>query len=305
MKVIEVDVCSRCSCGCRYCTPHLHSGTGHIMDPARFRDLVTILSREGYDFAYLYQSGEPFLHPNIYDFFDRLRQAKIRSNVATKFSCHMDWGRFAKSPPDEVLVTLDSLKEDVVKKIAPGINHKLVFENLRSLAKYRQSLGLAGRKKFRLVVNVTVCRLNYEELAEIGQYVRELFALYGIPVNFGGKAMGIAFGCVTPEEIHAAISKAGDLWTDKFAEVRFRIENGKVVPLYDKRCWPHGRVCDMIPVVGWSGDLLPCCHDMLNKCAMGNVFQAGSVAAILQSPLGKDTMARGRRLELPICGVCN
>jgi MoaA/NifB/PqqE/SkfB family radical SAM enzyme len=276
------------------------------MDPKRFRDLVSIFSREGYDFVYLYHTGEPFLHPNIFDFFDWLRQVRIQSNVATKLSCHIDWERFAKSPLDEVLVTLDSLKGDVAKKVSPGINHKLVFENLLGLAKYRQGLGLAGRKRFRLVVNTTVCSLNCDEVSEISSYVRKLFALYDLPVCFGGKAMGIAFGCVTPEEVREAITMAKDLWTDKFEEVRFLIKDGCIVPLYDKRCWPKGRICEpMIPVVGWSGDLLPCCHDMLYKCVMGNVFKIGSVDAILRSPLGKDTMARGRRLELPICKVCN
>ena len=302
-KQISVDIFTGCSCSCRYCFVHLHPIRGRSMTPENFKALVNIFDKEEYNFVYLYNSGEPFLHPNVYEFIQQLRARKIRVNVATKFSCKMDWDRFAVAPPHELLITLDSLKEEVAKRVAPGLDLSLVKENLKCLSKWFKALDQSVRPL--LVFNLTVNSLNYSEIEDIHTYVHDLFVLHNLPVNFGGKGMGLGFGCSTEEEVREAVKEGGFLWTDKFHEVRFRIEGGMIVPLYDERCWPNGRVCDMIPVIGWDGSLLPCCHDFFHKSSMGNVFERGSIDQILQSPEGLATLERGRKLELPICRWCN
>jgi len=67
------------------------------MEEGVFKTLVPILKKEGFDFVFLYNFGEPFLHPLVSNFIDLLRANKITVDVASKLSCKRDWPRFLKS----------------------------------------------------------------------------------------------------------------------------------------------------------------------------------------------------------------
>jgi hypothetical protein len=194
-----------------------------------------------------------------------------------------------------MLITLDSLMPETAKLIAPGLDLDLVLNNINKLSDFCKHSGL------HTIFSTNVCELNVAELKEIEQYLAKLFK----PLRYGNKAFGIAFGCETDDEIAAAIKSAGPLWTDKFRECRFNLVDGKVVPLYDKRCWPTGRKCQNVPIIRYDGALGPCCHDQYYHSIIGNVLEAGSVDKLLQSPKGLEIMRKARNLELPICRVCN
>ena len=277
------------------------------MDRDKFLNLVEILSAEEFNFVYLYHSGEPFLHPDIFQFIRALKEKGIRVNVATKLSCVIDWDLYSESPPDELLVTLDTLNPDIAKQISPGLDFDLVLANTNQLSKYWKNLPVESREQQRLFFNTTVTRLNRLEIEDIFKWLECRFKVFDSPepVHYGPKAMGLCFGCVSKEEIQETIEAGGDLLSNEFNEVRFRIEGGNIIPLYDKRCWPNGRECDMTPVVGWDGSLLPCCHDFLYRCSMGNVFEAQSIDNILTSPTGERILEGGHKFRLSICKVCN
>ena len=127
----------------------------------------------------------------------------------------------------------------------------------------------------------------------------------GTEIPYSGKGMGIGFGATTKEQRDEAIKYAKDLWTDKFEETRFTIQNDQITPLYTKRCWPEGKVCQPIPELNMKGDLLPCCHDPLATCVIGNVLESQTVDGLLKNEKGVAIINKAKKLELPICEFCN
>ena len=80
--------------------------------------------------------------------------------------------------------------------------------------------------------------------------------------------------------------------------LRFSVIDGKVA---SKR-----NICDgIIPVIGPTGNVTICCHDMLYQINMGNVLEEGSLRKILVSENYQEMTALGMERKLKICEGCN
>jgi len=270
------------------------------MSESDFKQVVEIISKEKYDYVYLYLSGEPYLHPKIYDFVGFLHQKSIKVNVATRLCSKIDWGKFWKFLPDILLVTLDSFQKETVELISPGAPFSLIMGNFEEFSK----LWRSTERKCSLRFSVNETTANHGQLDEIQTQIEKLFKKE--TVSFGSRPIGIAFGCSTDLEIADAVECGKDLID---GVTRVKVENSVPVCQYHPRFWPDGKKCTMVsgivPVIGWNGDLLPCCHDFLYKTVMGNVIEENSVDNILNSVLGRKIIEEGINMKLPICRSCN
>lgn len=299
MKEIYIDVCRICGWKCRYCTAHFDTVGRGMMSPEHFLRIADILRTERYERALLYFSGESILNPDLFTrFIPQVRERGIRADLATRLGYPIHWDLFAKAPPDVLVVSVDSLRQEVTENIAPGCSWDVLQENLDSLEK----VWAENRTGWRLIINVNVTSANVEELPDLVRWANARYP----GCRFGSKAIGLGFGCATDHEEADAARRGGDLLTDKFPEQRVRVNGDRIIPLNaDPRWWPQGRRCTRLaPVVGYEGTLLPCCHDFHYRIRIGNVLEAGTIDGLLATGSGRKIMEAASRMELPICRVC-
>jgi len=92
--------------------------------------------------AYLYNYGEPFLHPKMPELIrtakNYLMGASISSNLASK---QLDCREIVLSGLDYLLVSLDGVSQDVYSTFRRNGDVETVFNNLRSLIAFKKETG--------------------------------------------------------------------------------------------------------------------------------------------------------------------
>lgn len=294
---IIVDICTACGADCVYC---LHQAAGlatpRLMPRATFMTLVEILEREEYELVYLYQSGEPLLHPNYTEFLSAVAERGMNSSTATKVFSKIDFGQLdvalarcdATGRKAEFLITVDALSQDAQDRIGPGIRSEVVKKNLAGMARLNHA-----HSSMKCVLDTVVNAYNEKDLDAIAAYMKELGFTTWFP-----KRMGYFMPTLARPQDLEAIAKAVPTSTEHAA--RFSIINGGLV------AYEEQHACDLGPaVINPEGDVTVCCHDMLHKNRLGNVIQANSVRDVLAAPAFQAAAARGRVMGLPICQGCN
>ncbi len=293
-SAVLLDTSTVCTARCVYCVHQRNKlGKPQLISKDIFRKVINILAQER-KFVYLYQSGDPFLHPDIVEFIISVALNGMDSSTATKLYMPIDFEKLdrglglcdATGKKAELLVTLDSFNLDKLKLIAPGINLLRVKGNLSELAK------LQKHSSFKVVFTTVVNRYNEDDLNEIKNTLLE----YGFKI-WSPKQMGYYMPYVATQDDINAITDA--LPRNPKYRARFDVWDGKIVAKNPK--------CDTIqpPVITPNGDVAICCHDMLHKQVQGNILKEGSLRKIMQSRIYKQSIIAGRRMELDICQGCN
>lgn len=87
-----LDICTACRSDCMYC---LHQrgkmAKPELMEYELFKKIVTILVNEKYDFIHMYQSGEPMLHPQIYDMIELVSDFGMKISIGTRLNAKIDF----------------------------------------------------------------------------------------------------------------------------------------------------------------------------------------------------------------------
>jgi len=294
---IIVDICTACGADCVYC---LHQAAGlatpRLMPRESFMTLVDILARERYELVYLYQSGEPLLHPDFSEFLVAVAERGMNSSTATKIFSKIDFSALdaaltrcdATGRTAEFLITIDALSQEAQDKIGPGIRTEAVKRNLAGMARLN-----AAHPSMKCLLDTVVNAYNEKDLGAITAFMRELGFTKWFP-----KRMGYFMPSLARKQDLDAIADAVPENAEHAA--RFSIVEGRLVPSEEQHA------CDLgAAVINPEGDVTVCCHDMLHKNRLGNVLEAGSVRAVLAARPFQEAAAKGRVMGLPICQGCN
>lgn len=289
---VAIDVCTICHANCVYCLHQRnHLAVPKIMRYEVFQKIVTTLAKERFKLIHLYMSGEPFIHPKIYDMMEMVVTLGMESSTATKLNNLLDYTRFDKllriatsaHQKVELLITIDSL--DNPGAISSGINKDIVRENLSILSK------LQRHKSARFIFSSTITRVNEDEIERIKSSLKQ----YGFN-NWQAGHMGYYQSHLASSDDINTIQNFLPL--DSRYRDRFEVVDGKIVSVKNS--------CDFTtPAIDPEGNVIVCCHDMLHTTQLGNVYRSGSMRAILNSPQFRKASQLGKRKALDICRGCN
>ncbi len=180
------------------------------------------------------------------------------------------------------LVTIDSVDQNIQDNIARGISVELVKKNLGLLIKNKP-------KNVEVFVYTVINRYNEENINEIKRFVN------GLGLTHNTKSMGIFSSTIINNEFYENMR---DLYPKKLQNERFYLEKGKVKSKMD--------ACGYLkPVIGPTGDVTICCHDMMYKINTGNILESNSLKNIILSKKYCDFVEAGKNKELSICKECN
>lgn len=257
------------------------------MDWDTFNKLRVILANEGWDYVYMYLSGEPLLHPHYWEMLLAMSHSGIVTDTASKLCFPIDWSSaavtlgelYAKTHFD---ITIDAHTQELQDKVSVGINNAQVFDNLSALAKLRSP---------KVSVSVITVRNAYNQ----GHLdaIRKRVEACGIS-RWTHKPMGYYMGYLLTPEDEAMMAELAPKNSP-----RFSVQKGHVVS--NMTSCSHF----LKPVIGVTGDVTVCCHDMLFKEAQWNVLTAGSLDKIVNSPSYRATRSKGGTMSLSICQGCN
>lgn len=290
---VILDICTVCNAQCVYCLHQRnHQVKPQFMDDAVFASVVRILKRENFKLVYLFLSGEPFLHPDIYGMMWRIAQSGMGISIATRLNEEINFPELAavlyyadiKQQCVNLLITVDSLEHPEV--ISSGMNKNLIIANIKSLAELPKS------KYVKFQFSSLVTSVNEDELPSI----QAKLASWGFTNWYPASVSYYASKRASAEDI--ATMKEFMPTKTKFCD-RFDIVGGKVIGYKKPPCG-----C-MIPNISPAGEVSLCFYDMLHQVTAGNVLEVGSLRRIMGSAEYRNMTKLGREMKLTICEGCN
>ncbi|MBN1137481.1 MAG: SPASM domain-containing protein [Anaerolineae bacterium] len=204
----------------------------------------------------LYNYGEPFLHPRIFDMIALARRAEVHTRISTNGLVFLRAGHaddLIASGLNHLRVSLDGATQETYTKYRVGGQLAPILEGVRLLQQRKRELG---RARPPVELQFIAMGHNEHELPAVRQLAQEM----GTPLRVKTVGLGdISQGSGRQE------------WLPRDASLRRYRENEGRLELAD-----DGRVrfvCDQ-PwnrlVVNWDGQVAPCCYDRHGDYGFGN-----------------------------------
>jgi len=285
----DIDICTICHSNCIYC---LHQREKlvkpEIMDFGLFKKIVTILASENYNFIHLYQSGEPMLHPKIYDMIELVSSLGIKVFIGTRLNAKIDFTKLenvvSRLKSNVVFfITIDNICEENI--VSPGINQELVQLNIRSLS------HLLKYDNITFTFSSIVTADNEKDFESVRVYLNNL-GFY----DWSANSMGYYLWRYAPQKELDLMAKYIPK-LNKYKD-RFDIVNGKVKDKF-KYC------TNQMPSIDVHGNVSICCHDMTHTTNLGNVVELNSLRDIIGTKKYKEMVKLVRSRKLELCKSCN
>jgi sulfatase maturation enzyme AslB (radical SAM superfamily) len=285
---VILDVCTICKSNCVYCLHQYEKlSKPEMMDYNLYQIIIDILHREKYKNVYLYQSGEPMLHPWIYHMMYYASIYKMNITIGTRLNCNIDFPKLevAAEMANKLhfVITVDSIYKSNL--LSSGIDNQLVLDNIRRISR------LLKYKNVSFEFISLVSKVNEHEL----DYIKYWLTPLGFD-NWYPSSMGYYMWQQASKENLGILSEY--LPDNPQYRSRFDIVDGVFINKF-KSC------ASRIPVINVHGDVSICCHDMLHKTNAGNVIVEDSLRKIIKSYKYKRFLELSRSRQLDICRSCN
>ncbi len=240
----------------------------------------------------LYNWGEPFLNPDIYEMIDLARSRGMVVRISSNLSSLRNGSarRLAKTNCDLLLVSLFGASQESSERYQAGTDFALVVENMRAIRR--------ERKRFPLVTwRFLIHKYNQHEIP---------------------KAKEMMKGTVDALEFNQLLCDMGEepFWDNRaqYENIRPWLPDDGHWSRYDREAESKKRtltrVCSFLYssfIVNWNGSVSPCCMVWPEKYDFGNVFREGFEAvwnneAFLAS---RSLIFRGKPSAVrTVCGIC-
>ncbi len=234
-----IDPVNICNLRCAVCPTGLGilGREQGMMDIEHFRAIVDQIARYAYVLE-LYNWGEPFLHPRIFDMIEYAHQSRISVRTSSNMN-HFDARMAARTVAcglDRLIVSLDGSTQETYEKYRRGGNLSRVLKNVSLLVEEKEK----QHSPFPIVlIRMLVNRYNEHQIGEVRQISQDLGA-------DGVSTGGFFVDTTDPDQIKAWLpSDQGQGVYDYSAD---KLEN----------VWRCSEVWGSM-TINWDGSVAPCC----------------------------------------------
>jgi MoaA/NifB/PqqE/SkfB family radical SAM enzyme len=281
-SVMMIDPANVCNLRCSGCATALgyHRLPPGVMDLEGFKNLIDEIKRSVFLVA-LYNSGEPFCHPHIFEMLAYLNANKIAVITSTNghfFETDEKAEQLVKSSVYMVIISLSGATQEVYEKYHQKGDLNMVIENIKRITR--------AKKKLRKKTPILKLRfLIFEHNQHEKQAMEEL-----------GKRIG-------GDMIEFRYSRTRYLDKNSDARDLSHPEKQSVSPVgKNKVCpWPW-----LLTSIHWDGTTLPCCFFALDLPVMGNALGNNGFKRIWRGRMYEEfrnKMKRGKN-NIPACRCC-
>jgi radical SAM protein with 4Fe4S-binding SPASM domain len=294
---LQVEPSARCNLRCTLCP--VTSGLGRpqgLMSVEIFRKLLDATGDNAFTLL-LWDWGEPFLNPEIFDMIDYARQWDLRIACSTNGHLFADPGyaqRVVRSKLDTLIFAVDGATQDTYSLYRRGGDLETVFQGIRNVVEEKRKAGaFTPLLNFRFIV----MRQNEHEIPLVRDLCRDL----GIDVL----TLKTLNHCLRdPYLDQAQNGGVGEMVPRDVRYRRFQSKKGVDGPVRRvnnpcKQFWNT-------PCLHWDGSVVPCTFDPRDRFKAGDLrrqsFREIWHGARYQS-MRREFRRNWGRMEL--CGECS
>ena len=309
-SVYYIGLCAVCNIRCPYCPrqnfpDEVDNG---LMSFEEFKKIIEYLNYA--EIVFLFGIGEPFLHPQFFDFVREAKKTGIRTSTNTHgMSLNAEnREKIIETGLDEISISFDGADEKVFNFLRAGADFKTVVGNIAALQSLKKERGSqAPELQFATVIS----RHNVRQMPDLVQLARKL-----------GIKKIVFTNLITLHEENAEVSVAKtDLFADSYEKAKLlgkrlgvEIEYWSQHPFPWKKdpmpeFDPERRIRYACPdlwrlgIIDRTGNLKSCCY---YENMSGNVFQT-PVPDVFNNDLSRAlrrSLLDGRLMECCVnCGM--
>ncbi|MDP3296872.1 MAG: radical SAM/SPASM domain-containing protein [Thermodesulfovibrionia bacterium] len=237
VRLFDIEVSSKCNLGCKFCPRDRIPETG-FMQPTtflRFLDFVKLTHTDTVSFIGI---GEPLLNPHTIQYLRQIKERYPRARTWITTNGQLLTPKIAKELLDADLGTLDisfnGIQKNKYESVMVGAHFEKTIERIEYIANEIEKT----HSRMRLQINFIIATQKSEETENIKSFWR---------------SHGVRFFRI--QKLHNRGGLIGNA-------VGNRKKTIKSCDLFEVFTW-----------ISWKGDVHMCCHDILRKNAVGNIFQ--------------------------------
>jgi MoaA/NifB/PqqE/SkfB family radical SAM enzyme len=290
-ETFMVEPTTECNLKCPLCPvpSHMHR-PGIRMAPHAYREVVDDIAGHARQID-LWNFGEPFLHPEIFDMIRYAEERGVRVRVSTNstFLREEDVERIVASDLSAIIVCLDGASKATHERYRIGSRFEEVSAGIQRLGHRRHALG-----RTRPFIRLQFLVFSYNEheidrMIELAESMRvDQLAL-----------KNVSLGSWVREHLRTRMARNLLPRSDKYR--KYRVDEERVeLKLQDPTCsWAYEN-----GVVLANGDVTTCCYDANGDHVFANVHRDGGLMAILGSEKMREVRTQILGRELPLCATC-
>jgi radical SAM protein with 4Fe4S-binding SPASM domain len=296
----QIEPASRCNLSCALCpvTEGMDRPTGSME-----LDLYKRLIDEAGDFIFiilLWDWGEPFLNPSIYEMISCAKGKGIKLVSSTNghiFTSKEHADRLVMSGLDSLIVALDGISQETYEPYRHGGSLEAVFRGIRTVVERKNALGSSTP-----LINMRFIPMKHNE--------HEIPRLKDLARELGVDALTIK--TLNPHSNDSYLEKRMENKGDEKEFIpknpfyrRFRYIDGDLSNRMRRKSNPCRQLWNN-PVVHWDGMVCPCTYDYREKYILGDLKKNSFKEIWFGETYG--SMRRQFRREwegLAICGECS
>jgi MoaA/NifB/PqqE/SkfB family radical SAM enzyme len=290
-KKFMIEATSICNLKCPLCPvpSHMHR-PGQHMGMHTYRDVIDDIA--GYAKKIdLWNFGEPFLNPAIFDMIHYAEERDVRVRVSTN-STFLEDEHIKKifwSNLSSIIVCLDGASKETHERYRIGSDFDRVVDGIRRLGQAKRALG---RKLPFIRLQFLVFSYNEHEIEHIIEMATEMqvdqLALKNVSLGTWVR------GDLRKKMARKLLPKA-----DKYRKYSI-VEENVQLKIEDEVCsWALEN-----GVVLANGDVTTCCYDSSGDHSFANIHRDGGLMKILAGDKMKEVREQIVGRELKLCKTC-
>lgn len=288
--IILIEPTNFCNAKCPLCP----TGLGQLKRDKGFMDfdLYKKIIDECYLFAKdiaLWNYGEPFLHPKIFEMIKYARSKDLSIFISTNgtlFSDPKNIDKIINSGLDNLIISLDGITSKTFSKYRKNISFKQTIDGLNKL------LGVMNKKKIKhlkIYIQCVITKYNEKELSQIKKMALDL------GIFFWPKKVNL--------EMVEVVNK--NEWLPENEKLRCYTKTKD--NQYKLKTKKNHEPCEIWQtlVINWDGLVNPCCYDYQGNINLGNL-NTNKITEIWNSPELKELRREviGDRSKIKLCQKC-
>jgi len=279
---------------CNLHCPECLTGSGKLLrrrGKISYDDFKGIIDQVYRELCYLllYFQGEPFLHPQFFDFvaYAKSKGVFVASSTNGHFLTEANIGEIIRSKLDFLIISLDGITRESYLKYRKGGDFEQVISGIKALVKAKKE----SKVNYPLIeLQFIAFQHNEHEIEQFKEFGREL---------------GVDRAVVKSAQIYTPQQSSEILPPENQRYSRYKKdESGKYYLLKKRRkyCWRQWSSA----VITWECDMVPCCFDKDARYVYGNC-KASRLHEVWKSRQAEQFRKNiFQRRKLPeICGGCS
>jgi len=290
-KKFMIESTSLCNLKCPLCPvpSHLHRNTGH-MEMHTYKDVIDDIA--GYAKKMdLWNFGEPFLNPKIFEMIKYAtdKNLKVRVSTNSTFLGEEEVEKIFWSNLSSIIVCLDGATKETHERYRIGSQFEKVVEGISRLAERKRALG---RDLPFIRLQFIVFSYNEHEIDAMIAWAEKMQVDQLALKN-------ASLGTWIDENVRKKIARKLLPTNEKYK--KYIVEGEKLdLKTEGKACsWAYAN-----GVVLSNGDVTTCCYDSSGRHVFANVHKDGGLMNVLRSEKMQEVRKQILNWELPLCKTC-